>query len=127
MLAANPSKSESVADGVVKCLGVATMFRYPVALLLLLGGLTRFTGLTYPREVVFDEVTFGKYVAAYCCTGERIFDVHPPHGKLLIAAAAKLGGFTGSFTFDRIGVAYGEQPLLALRVVPALAGTLIPV
>jgi dolichyl-phosphate-mannose--protein O-mannosyl transferase len=36
---------------------------------------------------VFDEVTFGKFVQAYCCTGERFFDIHPPHGKLLIAAA----------------------------------------
>jgi len=112
---------------VIKSRAVAAITRHPVALLLLLGALTHFAGLTHPRQVVFDEVTFGKYVAAYCCTHERIFDVHPPHGKLLIAAAAKLGMFTGSFTFDRIGAPYGEQPLLALRFMPALAGTLIPV
>jgi dolichyl-phosphate-mannose-protein mannosyltransferase len=106
---------------------VAAIVRYPVALLCLLGALTRFPGLAYPREVVFDEVTFGKDVAAYCCTGQRIFDVHPPHAKLLIAAAAKLGGFTGTFTFDRIGLPYGDQPVVALRFVPALAGALIPV
>lgn len=106
---------------------VAAIFRYPVACLLVLGVLTHFVGLTHPREVIFDEVTFGKYVAAYCCTGQRIFDVHPPHGKLLIAAAARVGGFTGSFTFDRIGVPYGDEPLLALRFVPALMGAIIPV
>jgi dolichyl-phosphate-mannose--protein O-mannosyl transferase len=52
--------------------------RRPLALLLLLGALTHFSGLAHPREVVFDEATFGNYVSAYCCTGERIFDVHPP-------------------------------------------------
>ena len=101
--------------------------RRPLLLLLLLGALTHFAGLTHPRQVVFDEVTFGKYVAAYCCTGERIFDVHPPHGKLLIALAAKAGGFDGTFGFDAIGHPYGDQPVFALRFVPALMGTLIPV
>ena len=101
--------------------------RRPITILLLLGALTHFVGLTQPRQVVFDEVTFGKYVAAYCCTGERIFDVHPPHGKLLIALAARAGGFQGAFGFDSIGLPYGEQPVFALRFVPALMGVLIPV
>ena len=100
--------------------------RRPLAILLLVGGLVHFAGLSHPREVVFDEATFGNYVAAYCCTGERIFDVHPPHGKLLIALGAKLGGFDGHFKFDHIGQPYGDQPVMALRFVPALAGTLIP-
>lgn len=100
--------------------------RRPLAILLLVGGLVHFAGLSHPREVVFDEATFGNYVAAYCCTGERIFDVHPPHGKLLIALGAKVGGFDGSFKFDHIGQPYGDQPVAALRFVPALAGTLIP-
>jgi dolichyl-phosphate-mannose--protein O-mannosyl transferase len=93
--------------------------------LLLLGALTHFSGLAHPRQVVFDEATFGNYVSAYCCTGERIFDVHPPHGKLLIALAARLGGFHG-FVFDHIGLPYGDQPVFALRFTPALMGTLIP-
>ncbi|MBI3421301.1 MAG: phospholipid carrier-dependent glycosyltransferase, partial [Candidatus Sungbacteria bacterium] len=38
-----------------------------------------FTALDYPRQVVFDEVHFGKFVNAYCCTKERFFDIHPPH------------------------------------------------
>ena len=83
--------------------------RRPLAILLLVGGLVHFAGLSHPREVVFDEATFGNYVAAYCCTGERIFDVHPPHGKLLIALGAKLGGFDGHFKFDHIGQPYGDQ------------------
>lgn len=99
--------------------------RRHLALLVLLGGLTHFVGLTHPRQVVFDEATFGNYVSAYCCSGQRIFDVHPPHGKLLIALAAKLGGF-GGFAFDHIGLPYGDQPVFALRFMPALMGALIP-
>ena len=67
----------------------------------------------------------GNFVSAYCCTGERIFDLHPPHGKLLIAAGARLGGYDGKFTFGQIGKPYGDVPVFALRFVPALAGVLI--
>ena len=107
-------------------MSVTREIRGHAAILLLVGGLLHFAGLSYPREVVFDEATFGNYVAAYCCTGQHTFDVHPPHGKLLIALGAKLGGFDGSFTFDHIGQSYGDQPVFALRFMPALAGTLIP-
>ena len=105
---------------------MTSIARRPLGLLLLIGVVIHFAGLTYPRQVVFDEATFGKYVAAYCCTGERIFDVHPPHGKVLIAIGAKLGGFKGGFDFDHIGEPYGDQPVLALRFVPALMGAIIP-
>jgi dolichyl-phosphate-mannose--protein O-mannosyl transferase len=55
-----------------------------------------------------------------------MFDVHPPHGKQLIAIGAWLGGFDGAFTFERIGQPYGDVPIFALRLVPAIAGILIP-
>jgi len=97
-----------------------------MAILLALGALTHLVGLTTPRQIVFDEVTFGKFVQAYCCTGERFFDIHPPHAKLLIGAAAKLGGLSDTFQFDTIGQSYGTEPVWALRIVPALMGTLIP-
>ena len=100
--------------------------RQSVAILLTIGALTHLIGLTNPRQIVFDEVTFGKFVQAYCCTGERFFDIHPPHGKLLIAAAAKLGGLSSTFQFETIGQSYGTEPVWALRIVPALVGTLIP-
>lgn len=54
------------------------------------------------------------------------FDSHPPLGKLLVSAAAYLAGFDGNFKFSRIGSPYSEAvPLFALRLIPALCGSLI--
>src|SRR3989344_485674 len=100
--------------------------KFAVALLLVLSAATHLVWLTAPREVVFDEVHFGKFVTAYCCTGERFFDIHPPHAKLLIAGAAKLTGFHGGVSFAEIGQTYGSISPLSLRLMPALAGTFLP-
>ncbi len=107
----------------------ALVLRYPlIAIVLVASALTQFLWLGYPRQVVFDEVHFGKFINSYCCTGERFFDIHPPHAKLFIAAAAWLAGYDGTFTFTAIGQPYGDEvPVAALRFVPALAGTLLPV
>lgn len=54
------------------------------------------------------------------------FDSHPPLGKQLVSAAAYLAGFDGQFKFDRIGSSYGDTvPLYALRLVPAICGSLL--
>lgn len=101
--------------------------RYLLLILAIVSVATQFAFLSYPREVIFDEVHFGKFITSYCCTGERIFDIHPPHGKLVIAAAAKLGGYNGLFPFKNISDKYGDVPVFALRFVPALAGVILPV
>jgi dolichyl-phosphate-mannose--protein O-mannosyl transferase len=87
-------------------------------LLALLGVLTHFTALAYPREVVFDEATMGNFVSAYCCTHERIFDLHPPHGKLLIAAGARLGGYDGTFSLRPDRQAVRRRPGVRAEVRP---------
>lgn len=94
--------------------------------LLLLGTLTHFLGLAHPNQVVFDETHMGKFVSSYAGTGKRIFDIHPPHGKLIIAAFARMGGFRGDFSFEKIGQDYGAQPVTWLRLAPAISGVLIP-
>lgn len=97
------------------------------ALLLVASGLLHFTYLDSPRQVIFDEVHFGKFVSAYCCTGQRIFDIHPPHAKLLIAAAVRAASYDGAFDFDHIGEPYPDNmPVAAFRFIPALGGTLLP-
>lgn len=97
----------------------------PLLILLLLGTATHFFWLGYPAEVVFDEVHFGKFISAYCCTGERFFDIHPPHAKLLIAGTAKLAGYDGSFSFESIGQDYGAVSAIPLRLFSALTGVML--
>ncbi|XP_011506531.1 PREDICTED: protein O-mannosyltransferase 1 [Ceratosolen solmsi marchali] len=97
-----------------------------LSLLLLLMGLgTRLYRLEEPKSIVFDELHYGKYVGLYM-KNTFFFDLHPPLGKQLIAAAAYLAGFDGNFKFDRIGSLYTDTvPLFALRLLPALCGSLI--
>lgn len=100
--------------------------RRPVLWLAVLSVFTHLLWLSIPREVIFDEVHFGKFVTAYCCTHERFFDIHPPHAKLLIAATAYLTGWRGGFSFDHIGQSYDAVSPLGLRFLPALAGAVLP-
>lgn len=99
----------------------------PAAALLVLGLLLHLPALEHPREVVFDEVYFGQYVTAYCCTGERFFDIHPPHAKLLLTGSAWTAGFRGGHDQWAIGKPYDTRlPVWALRLLPNLVGALIP-
>lgn len=100
--------------------------RLVLIVLLMVGLVFHLVRLDYPRQVIFDEVHFGKFVSAYCCTHERFFDIHPPHAKLVIAAAAALAGYNGQFSFEHIGQMYGQVPIVAFRLIPALAGTFLP-
>lgn len=88
--------------------------------------LTHFIWLGYPSQVVFDEVHFGKFVTAYCCTHHNFFDIHPPHAKLIIAGVARLFGYSGGMTFDNIGQSYGQVSTIPLRLFPALTGFILP-
>ncbi|XP_065203314.1 protein O-mannosyltransferase 1 [Planococcus citri] len=86
---------------------------------------TRFYKLEEPRNIVFDELHYGKYVSLYM-RRTFFFDSHPPLGKQLIAIAAYFANFDGKFKFDKIGSIYSENvPLFTLRLIPALCGSLI--
>ncbi len=82
-----------------------------------LAALTRCWDLFRPHRVIFDERLFEVYAGSYF-TGRFYFDVHPPLGKLLIAAAAKLLGVSGSTLVH-------AEPAVALRILPALAGAML--
>lgn len=92
---------------------------------LLLALAVRAISLGAVSEVVFDEVHFGKFISSYCCTHERFFDIHPPIGKLIIAGGAYMSGYDGKFPFNSIGEKYTNIPIASIRLVPALAGTLL--
>lgn len=79
--------------------------------------LTRLYDLFEPRAVVWDEVHFERFTAAYF-TGRYYIDVHPPLGKLLFYWAAKVLGVSGAALAS-------NQSTPALRLLPALSGALI--
>src|SRR3990167_4274715 len=67
---------------------------------------TRFVFFGQPNQVVFDEVHFG---------------------KLLIAGFAKFFDFRPEFSFNQIGDNFPDNKYMALRFLPSLAGTLLPI
>lgn len=85
--------------------------------------MTRCFKLNDPQEVVFDEVHFGGFASNYL-RREYFFDVHPPLGKLIIAATGWLSGYDGSFTFASIGLPYAgtSAPFTTMRFVMAAFG-----
>jgi dolichyl-phosphate-mannose-protein mannosyltransferase len=103
-----------------------TQHRKFISALLLIGLFLHFFRLNQPDAVVFDEVHFGSFADAYCCSGEYFFDVHPPHGKLLVALGLEFAGYQAGQSFTTIGTPLTDVNPLSLRLVPALAGSLIP-
>jgi dolichyl-phosphate-mannose-protein mannosyltransferase len=90
---------------------------YPELIALIAGAaITRFWSLFFPNAVVFDEVYF-KAFAAHYLDGKYYFDIHPPLGKLLLAAFSHFYGLSATSMLG--GTAVG------LRVLPALAGLLL--
>jgi dolichyl-phosphate-mannose--protein O-mannosyl transferase len=81
----------------------------------------------YPQQAVFDEVYFPTFAQAYF-TGAYYFDIHPPLGKLLLSAAAWVFGYHGGGSFSAIGVDPGISwwQLCGFRILPMIAGVLIP-
>ncbi len=87
--------------------------------------LTHFLFFGHPNETVFDEVHFGKFISGYF-THEYFFDIHPPLGKLLISGTGYLAGFKPGFSFAEIGQKFPDNTYLWLRLLPTLAGALLP-
>jgi dolichyl-phosphate-mannose-protein mannosyltransferase len=96
-----------------------------VLVIILSSLLTHFLFFGHPNETVFDEVHFGKFISGYF-TGEYFFDIHPPLGKLLISGAGYLAGFNPGFSFAEIGQKFPDNTYLWLRLLPILAGVLLP-
>ncbi len=96
---------------------------WPFLVLILLTLLTRFWNLSSPSEVVFDEVHFGKFIAAYS-SHEYYFDIHPPLGKMIIAGFSYLMGVRPDFDFAKIGEPFDGHSLFILRFLPAFFGVI---
>lgn len=106
----------------IKCGGKKTA----ILILLTLGFLTRFLFFSYPNEVVFDEVHFGKFLSAYLA-GNYFFDIHPPLGKLIFAGFAKVIDYKPDFSFGKIGDKFPDENYKWLRSPSKLFGAFLPV
>ncbi len=97
----------------------------PVLIILAASVIVHFLFYGHPNETVFDEVHFGKFISGYF-TGEYFFDIHPPLGKLLISAVGYVNGFQPGFSFAEIGQKFPDNAYLWLRLLPTIAGILLP-
>ena len=98
----------------------------PILIVLIASIAVHFAFFGYPKETVFDEVHFGKFISGYF-THEYFFDIHPPLGKLILSGAGYVTGFQPGFSFANIGEKFPDNSYRWLRLLPTLAGTLLPV
>lgn len=95
-------------------------------LLLAVSLVLHFAWYSTPMSVVFDEVGYGQLALSHL-KHEFLFDIHPPLGKLLLWTTAWIANLDPSFSFATIGLPFPDSSYLVLRLLPRLAGTLLPV
>lgn len=94
-------------------------------LLFTLAFCTRFYRLSTPKDIVFDELHYGRYVSMYL-KNVFFFDQNPPLGKQLISAIVGAVGFNGNYTYSRIGEELSSDfPIFWMRFLPAFCGSLL--
>ena len=76
--------------------------------------------ISYPDEVVFDEVHFLRFIHGYYY-GEYFFDIHPPLGKLFLYLVTYLFcGPPNLLEFN--GQKFGKQKYVPVRLAAAIFG-----
>ncbi len=93
-------------------------------LILIISFATHFVFFGLPHEVVFDEVFNGKFLEAYR-QGMYFFDVHPALPKLLTFLLGNFTGIPAGIDFSIIGNPLPPE-IIILRILPLIAGTLLP-
>jgi dolichyl-phosphate-mannose-protein mannosyltransferase len=78
----------------------------------------------YPKQFVFDEVYFIKFVSDYM-SHAFYFDQHPPLGKLLLYVFGTLIGFNGPSQIHTIGENFLNNAYFYLRLLPIVCGSLL--
>ena len=93
-----------------------------ILILFFISSYARLWTISWPNQVVFDEVHFGNFTKFYI-KGEFHFDIHPPLGKMMMAYISKLGQYRGEIErFPKIGSKYlmNETQYISLRMIPAI-------
>lgn len=80
--------------------------------------------MSSPELAAFDELHFGRFVDNLL-NRQLLFDIHPPLGKLTLAAFGYLAGYrpVAGFNYDAIGKVYGSVLYYPLREIAAIFGT----
>ena len=84
--------------------------------------------LGYPNQIVFDEVYFGNFSNAYL-TESFYSDIHPPFGKLIMAAVAWLTQYPGNINWGKSGSSEyldNEINYVSLRLTPSVFSSFCP-
>src|SRR3989344_3650392 len=111
-----------------------------LVVLIAVSSFLHFWRIERPENPVFDEILFATFASDYA-SRPPLHDIHPPLGKLLFGAAARMSGVTdpvplADVSLDRKGVAYAafedeyawkDFPYVSLRRLSAAVGiALIP-
>ena len=123
--------ARKVSDNDDDAIGVVGVFDsqssgmwYAVLGSVMLGTLwTRLHKLAEPAHVCWDEGHFGLFGSFYI-QRTFFFDVHPPLGKMTIAAVGYLSGYNGTFAFQ-VGTPYEDHNYLGMRLACSLLGSMI--
>ena len=100
--------------------------KYIIALIILFFSVfSHFIFFGHPKQVVFDEVHFGGFVQGYF-THEYYFDIHPPLGKLMIGGVGWIFQYNPAENYEKIGNQYADDFYMALRLLPIITGTILP-
>lgn len=77
---------------------------------------TRFYNVQKPNWICWDETHFGK-MGSWYINRTFFFDVHPPLGKMFIAAVGYASGYNGTHPFDKPGDSYEDHNYVGMRLV----------
>ena len=85
--------------------------------------ITRTINIYYPNAVLFDEAHFIS-MAQYYIQRKHFFDIHPPLGKLILAAVGYYANLDFS-SYRDIGIVFKNDAYIYMRAVPAIFGSLL--
>eukprot|EP00301_Raphidiophrys_heterophryoidea_P003856 c11724_g2_i2.p1 GENE.c11724_g2_i2~~c11724_g2_i2.p1 ORF type:complete len:469 (-),score=76.88 c11724_g2_i2:38-1444(-) len=75
------------------------------------------------RVMIFATLLVTQDYAA----GRRVFDIHPPLSKLMLASVVKLSGFHTDVSYKEIGIEYKHDGYIWMRTVQALFGSTLAI
>lgn len=85
---------------------------------------TRLHKVMEPSWVCWDETHFGK-MGNWYINRTFFFDVHPPLGKMIIAALGYVTGYNGTHPFEKPGQPFEDHNILGMRAGCTIIGCAI--